>query len=103
MISDCSEPTWTSTPELPAETLMPLAFQNRLVVRTRSLVGRPDEDRDVQAPLVRGELVVQHLADLDAAVEDRGARADRAQARGGQPVFAGRPRWRRSAAAAPGP
>ena len=101
-ISDCSEPTWTSMPEAPVATLMPLAFQNRLVVRTSSLVGRPDEDRDVQAPLVRGELVVQHLADLDAAVEDRGARADRAQARGGQRVLAGRPRWRRSAAAAPG-
>jgi hypothetical protein len=36
MISDCSEPTWTSMPEVVVATLMPLAFQKRLVVRTSS-------------------------------------------------------------------
>ena len=84
MISDCSEPTWTSIPEAPVETLIPLAFQNRLVVRTRSLYGALTKIEMSRLRSSGAKLVVQHLADVEATVEDRGATADRAQARGGQ-------------------
>ncbi len=66
-------------PSASSVTLIPLTFQKRVLVRDVLVVGRMDEDRDVDRLAVGGERVARHLADVEAPVVDRRADAERAQ------------------------
>ena len=72
----------TSTPPAPTETSIPLAFQKRVPGVDVLVVGRVDEDLDVDRLAIAGQVVRDDLAGLQAAEVDRRADPQRAEAVG---------------------
>ena len=73
--SACRLATSTCTPSPPTCTERPEAFQKCDPSRTKASIGRADEDLDRDRAGAVADVVAQHLANGDVAVEDRGTGA----------------------------